>query len=415
MTAEVAIMNTQGIALAADSAVTLGTGKTYNTADKLFALSKWQPVGIMMYSSASIMGIEWEIIIKSYRDFLGSKSFDTLAEYAGDFINYLSKFPYFGEAQMEKYLESVCFDVFSHVLNWFLDDLHTEFDGKQDIEESAITGVFNAALKKIKEKIQAADDEKQLKVDMDYIDDHSEVVNKMIGIVFENYKPSKKQAAELTTILKINFQKCGWIDNYTGIVIAGYGAREIFPGTYEFLVSGKLGKSLIYFNEESDTINGVDFTASINPYAQTEMVHQFAKGIDPDFRLAITGKIKQMLHAIAPVLSENDKAKMEPLTELMTGYIDEMIDSAYKGPVLDIVACMQKSELVAMAEAMVNLTALKRHVSTDSETVGGPVDVALITKGDGFIWIKRKTNYDPILNRHLNQSYFRGGRHENIS
>ena len=415
MTAEIAIMNTQGIALAADSAVTLGTGKTYNTADKLFALSKWQPVGIMMYSSASIMGIEWEIIIKSYRDFLGSKSFDTLAEYAGDFINYLSKFPYFGEAQMEKYLESVCFDVFSHVLNWFLDDLHTEFDGKQDIEESAITGVFNAALKKIKEKIQAADDEKQLKVDMDYIDDHSEVVNKMIGIVFENYKPSKKQAAELTTILKINFQKCGWIDNYTGIVIAGYGAREIFPGTYEFLVSGKLGKSLIYFNEESDTINGVDFTASINPYAQTEMVHQFAKGIDPDFRLAITGKIKQMLHAIAPVLSENDKAKMEPLTELMTGYIDEMIDSAYKGPVLDIVACMQKSELVAMAEAMVNLTALKRHVSTDSETVGGPVDVALITKGDGFIWIKRKTNYDPILNRHLNQSYFRGGRNENIS
>jgi hypothetical protein len=64
---------------------------------------------------------------------------------------------------------------------------------------------------------------------------------------------------------------------------------------------------------------------------------------------------------------------------------------------------------------MVSLTALKRHVSTDSETVGGPVDVALITKGDGFIWIKRKTNYDPALNGHLNQSYFRGGRNENVS
>jgi hypothetical protein len=57
MTAEVAILNKSGIALAADSAVTLGVGKTYNTADKLFALSKYHPVGIMIYSSASLMGI----------------------------------------------------------------------------------------------------------------------------------------------------------------------------------------------------------------------------------------------------------------------------------------------------------------------------------------------------------------------
>jgi hypothetical protein len=71
---------------------------------------------------------------------------------------------------------------------------------------------------------------------------------------------------------------------------------------------------------------------------------------------------------------------------------------------------MQKSELVAMAESMVNLTALRRHVTTDQETVGGPIDVALITKGEGFIWIKHKTNYDPYLNQHLQQNYFRGGK-----
>jgi hypothetical protein len=70
---------------------------------------------------------------------------------------------------------------------------------------------------------------------------------------------------------------------------------------------------------------------------------------------------------------------------------------------------MQKSELAAMAEAMVNLTALKRHVTTDSETVGGPVDVAIISKGDGFIWIKRKTNYDPTINMNLHQKFFHGG------
>jgi hypothetical protein len=410
MTAEVAIMNTQGIALAADSAVTLGVGKTYNSADKLFALSKYHPVGIMIYSSASIMDIEWETIIKSYRDFLGKKSFDALSEYAGDFINYLSKFPYFTEEQIQDYLRSVCFDVFSHVLSLFLDDLHAEFDGKENIELSRIDAVFAAALKNIKETMKKTEDEKQIKIDDDFIEKNTEIINEMRKVVFENYQITKKQSADLTEILKLTFQKSGWIDSdrYTGIVIAGYGEREIFPTVHDFYVSGKLGKSLIYFNENIYNIDS-NHPASIRPYAQTEMVHQFAKGIDPEFSGMIIEKYNTVLHSLSGLLQDSDKQKIDALSGLFVDYINATIDAAYKDPVLDIVTCMQKSELVAMAEAMVNLTALKRHVSTDSETVGGPIDVALITRGDGFIWIKRKTNYDPVINRHLNQSYFRGG------
>ena len=59
---------------------------------------------------------------------------------------------------------------------------------------------------------------------------------------------------------------------------------------------------------------------------------------------------------------------------------------------------MPKEELGGMAEAMVNLTSLKRRVSLDQETVGGPVDIAIISKGDGFIWIKRKHYFDTALN-----------------
>jgi hypothetical protein len=51
MTAEVVIMNRKGLAIAADSAVTLGgSGKIYNTVDKLFALSRYRPVGIMFFN-----------------------------------------------------------------------------------------------------------------------------------------------------------------------------------------------------------------------------------------------------------------------------------------------------------------------------------------------------------------------------
>ncbi len=33
-----------------------------------------------------------------------------------------------------------------------------------------------------------------------------------------------------------------------------------------------------------------------------------------------------------------------------------------------------------------------------TESVGGPIDVAVISKADGFIWIKRKHYFDPALN-----------------
>ncbi|MGM9571627.1 MAG: hypothetical protein ACI3ZR_05340, partial [bacterium] len=60
MTAEVVIMNKQGVAIAADSAVTLPgpeNSKIYNTASKVFMLSKYEPVGIMVYGNASFINI----------------------------------------------------------------------------------------------------------------------------------------------------------------------------------------------------------------------------------------------------------------------------------------------------------------------------------------------------------------------
>ena len=44
MTAEIVIINQHGVAMAADSAVTIGNQKIINSAIKLFSLSKTEPV-----------------------------------------------------------------------------------------------------------------------------------------------------------------------------------------------------------------------------------------------------------------------------------------------------------------------------------------------------------------------------------
>jgi len=55
-------MNSLGVALASDSAATVNNGeggKVFNTADKLFMLSKRHPVGVMVYENAAILGVPY--------------------------------------------------------------------------------------------------------------------------------------------------------------------------------------------------------------------------------------------------------------------------------------------------------------------------------------------------------------------
>jgi hypothetical protein len=77
------------------------------------------------------------------------------------------------------------------------------------------------------------------------------------------------------------------------------------------------------------------------------------------------------------------------------------------GALLNVVASLPKAELANFAESLLNLTSMKRHISTATETVGGPIDVALLSKGDGFIWIKRKHYFERELNYQFFENYFR--------
>jgi hypothetical protein len=63
--------------------------------------------------------------------------------------------------------------------------------------------------------------------------------------------------------------------------------------------------------------------------------------------------------------------------------------------------------LADIAESLVRMTCVKIHASTSLETVGGPVDVAVITKGDGFVWMKRKHYFDANFNHQFFERYNR--------
>ena len=55
------------------------------------------------------------------------------------------------------------------------------------------------------------------------------------------------------------------------------------------------------------------------------------------------------------------------------------------------VSALPRQDLAKMAEALVNLTAFLMHMTADQdETVAEPIDVALLSKCDGFTWVRHK-------------------------
>lgn len=418
MTAEIGILNKQGVALAADSAVTLTSGdqmKVLNSANKLFNLSTYEPVGIMMYSNGDYMGTPWEIIIKQYRRLLGRKKFKTLKEYCDDFFEYVFSYEKINNILDQEFLVQRLFNErLNEVLKITNEKIINMFDNVKPTEDEVKVILQNEIDLYINEfekrnnlenpELFTVDDYKK-----EYFHSIEPIINQAINIKLDNSYIDKLIYIGFLSVVKDFFS------NYTGIVIAGYGDDDIFPGIYEYYVCGTTKKFNKYkLNKEQIIGCGPINTASINPFAQQEMVHSIVTGIDPDLYNDINnaiGTVTVNLYELVKKINDNNKLSLpidslkyifdevgDQLYNEIQDYIKKIQQEKYINPILNMVSMLPKDELATMAETLVNITSFKRRITLGAETVGGPIDVAVISKNDGFIWIKRKHYFDSELN-----------------
>lgn len=67
-------------------------------------------------------------------------------------------------------------------------------------------------------------------------------------------------------------------------------------------------------------------------------------------------------------------------------------------PLVQVILSLSIQEMAHLAESLLGLESLKERVTLPSESVGGPIDVAAITKSEGLVWIKRKHYFEADLN-----------------
>lgn len=417
MTAEIAIMNKEAVALASDSAVTSNVGqgpKIFTSANKLFALSKYHPVGIMVYGNASLMHVPWEIVIKEYRKHLGDKTFSRLEEYADDFVKFIETqdllFPLSIQEQFYEIMVRAYYEVINNEIK---KEIELVIKRNGSIPERNIRQIANQVISKHSLNLQTAPSSPSSHTTRTIVRRFVTIINRAFN-VFDRLPISKQNASRLRTIagdISAKFPSMQYGGN-SGVVIAGFGTEDYFPALRSLSVEIIIANKLKYRIEKETRIDATK-TAAIIPFAQQELVATFMEGIDPQLKSTeesyLSEVFKKCIERVSNEVSGLSGVQKANLLQKLNDITTEEINNhrsklqtfckkKYVNPVMTVVSMLPKDELAAMAEVFVNLTSFKRRVSTEFETVGGPIDVAVISKGDGLIWIKRKHYFRPELN-----------------
>ncbi len=364
-------MNQDVIALAADSAITVDSEKTYNGVNKIFMLSNDPPMGIMIFGLAKFENISMETLIKEYSKKTDFEKLKNIINIKKDFLEYLSKVT--PTTRIDEFL-----------------DYHLENFKEELNQQKNICG------------------EKEF---YEFIKDFSNVeIFESLKNAFESEKYTKKfekliKEYDETKININNLKKCfcSYITNIsTGVIIAGFNKEDMFPSCVSFNIIGNINDKILYCNM------GTKLNYSeplILPFAQTDVISTYLSGIDENIEDQLKQEFEQLIKIYTSKIynaqSTKELEEVNDIKKLLINKFNDNINILKKDfylPILETVDSLPKEELGNLASTMIEITSLKRKIDSNLESVGGNIDVALISKGDGFIWKKRTPYFNPKLN-----------------
>lgn len=423
MTALVGILNKKAAVMAADSAVTVTRGETsriYNNMTKIFSLHKTDHVGLMLFNNIEFMGVPLSILIKIFKEQRSNHHFDTLHGYVDDFIDFLGKEKMFQDNKMQHtYLFSEIGTYYDKVKSYAADEIQKTLSkiGDRELTQGEIS---NLQREKLKEGIAAItemvkENDKSPRFENYTFKKFLAYAKEDIDVLMDLCKDE-----ELPLDMREDWEKgiyeylCSKVFyNGTGLVFVGYGNDEIFPSLIPIYISGIFDGNFrfCYSTNEEEHIN-FDNASAIVPFAQTDVMMTVMKGISPALldkvaeatADAVSQTKDKMIEAMKAVeiddetIAKLQEIELKEVSEKHEEQIQAFIQTEYVNGLVDTVEAFGVEDMANMAESLISITNLQRHITASEESVGGPIDVAVITRDDGFVWLKHNSWIPADLN-----------------
>lgn len=399
MTAQVAVLSAQGIAVASDSAVTIVArdrgNRSYPSADKIFALPG-VPVAVMHSGNASLRGVPWKLLIERWGIERDQIELDTMASYADELLAWLVKQEYFAsdEAQDDTfrwmyrdYLLSVRNGIREALIR---EGISLEAGYLTDTAEAAVADdVVQSYLARLHERPDVAGFSVEIADAL--VVRLTEELREDFEWVFDDVPRTRLLDSHAVDIAKTLILKAEPFDLDATLAIVGYGREAFFPSSWQGTVTAIVaGLPRLWDVSETQISQGMRVT--INPYGLTDAIHMFLRGTSSRYLTTAHHALEALADELG--VAEDDKAQQDVLTRAHDQLVERFDDlewTEFLKPMLDVAETLPLAELVRLADSLVGLASLRQMINGDA-SVGGPVDLARITKNRGFEWVRRKTD-----------------------
>jgi hypothetical protein len=417
MTSEVVLMNRQAVAMAADSAVTISGPqyvKTYQSVDKLFPLVDGQPVAVMIYNNAEIMSTPWETVISLYREQTRGRGLDTIEAYAEDFMTFLSGNPdlFPADHQDTEFFRhvAVVFTViaedFDHQVSKFKEQNAPRLREHLSAIFEFVVGELYADYQRYPDDAPRADlscypQGMGEQVRRRYRAEIEQLIESLLASLKGDYSGltvSEATRERLREIAVLSVTKDAFFEHYTGVVFAGFGSRDKFPAMRSYLTSSVI---LGILKRKQD--RAADMTSEggpvVQPFAQDRMIRTFLTGMDQYLRMFLYGETLKLSMTLvtdiigrAPISDAQRQALFRDYSEKNLGAalreffkaVDSYQYQVHTRPIYRAIGSLPKRELGETAASLIKLNSFQQKVMHAIETVGGPIDVAVITRNGGL-------------------------------
>jgi hypothetical protein len=218
------------------------------------------------------------------------------------------------------------------------------------------------------------------------VEAHAKIIDELVKAIFGRIKVDNKLSEALRDTVRHMYTRQDFLDS--NVVVAGMGEAEPFSSFFVYGIGDIAAGRLMCMQRGEDHVSDTG-SATVAPFGQRQTIDMIMAGIHPHFEPKLFDNVGQL-----PPSSANSK---KPLAG--AGQIKENVQKGLHALVEErqnsfmwAVDALPRQELARMADALVSLTAFLMQMAADQEeTVGGPLDVALLSKGEGFVWIKHKS------------------------
>jgi hypothetical protein len=400
-------MNKLGLAAASDSSVTISRGnnrRTYASAEKIFSLGPDHKVIVLHSGTTEFLDHPFEVLLTEWKKTL-NRPLQKLDDYVDNFINWIShRQDLFSEDLQNEFLKKLAREYLLVIRTFIMNALEEkEIPSNEWNSEEA----FRVANEVLENDIAWLDDRPDLiGLNANWSDSRynffkdvfSEVIEYVFDDVPRNHISDKHYEAICRRLMYKSFDS---YDIDAELVFAGYGEQDIYPVESFISLQGAIADRPRH-QRGSDAIS-TSRSSNLNTHGQSEAIHTFLRAYHHSFlQLAISNLeeysslLESDVIATLPQVEGHKveaavQERLEKQIEKLRAAFDEKSQNDWVDAFTSTLAGLPITSLAKMAESLIELQILRQSSQAVQDTVGGPVDVAVVTRERGVEWFRHKT------------------------